>query len=837
MTVNNSIPNISYEGDGVTVYFPYSFRILEDSDLKVFVDTVQQVQFSDYTLVNQTENGGEVLFIVPPGDTLPVLLIRATSKTQQVDYEPFSPFPADTTEFTVDKLTLITQELEQRFVDDVDPKVFSVFGRVGDVIADCLDYVACYAGFNHLFGSHPDVDFTQNTPVRTGQGIWFDEADATWKNRAAAEESWPTGLADGGELNISNPNPELILNGDFTQVIEPNDWTEGDAWGLGFLIAQCSGTQVATTLLEQTIPPLTGATEYVVTYTVVSHISGTVTANAGGTLGTPRTATGTFTETITSGGTGFAIEGDVDFLGGVDNVSVKLAPANDIEVIAGIGIIVNAYDEPLAPPTLLALQWAQINTPITAAPSTAGSVVWFSIADTGTPVDKFADIVVNAGELKQYAQPPNPSLAKAEIFLGVTVHNGVEWKEISQPNVINQTAATLREFIITVLGPSFIVEGGDIMVQPGFMLDQMEGVIWENNRNWHNDKSNPNREALPAALPITFQYVNRDFSDVGAQITVVDPSMWDNAGTVENIGGPANTASIQRLYIDPANNYWILWGQYTYPNFLTAQANLFAETPVIPFILQNSILLGYIISERGKSDWDLNESIFVSAGDSGGSGGGGTPITDHDNLNGLTPDNHHNQVHLLYGPDHSDVDTTHPLVAGSALVHDGTNWIGLPVFPTIGYGGIRLDTPTGMPSLGIGFEVIPADAAVVTSPVTVTQDFGNNGIRFGQEGVWNLSVNFSIEHNESNSGRQFSVQIYNATEATGTAGVIVPVARNQPGTYFSATLMVEVSNADIGDLYQIRVGGGDIITGVLVESYQLSVTHISQFVEAAPFIS
>jgi hypothetical protein len=192
--------------------------------------------------------------------------------------------------------------------------------------------------------------------------------------------------------------------------------------------------------------------------------------------------------------------------------------------------------------------------------------------------------------------------------------------------------------------------------------------------------------------------------------------------------------------------------------------------------------------------------------------------------------------YLLYGLDalganqHSDVDPTTPPVTGAALVYNGTKWVALPVFPTIGYGGVVLSVPTGIPNLGIGFEVLPADAAVVTSPVTVTQDFANDGIRFSQEGVWNINIGFSLTHNESNSGRETTVQLYNATEATGGNGVPMPIARNQPGTYFSGTLMVEVTAADEGDLYQIRVGGGDSITAVTVEGYEFSATHVSQFV-------
>jgi hypothetical protein len=325
---------------------------------------------------------------------------------------------------------------------------------------------------------------------------------------------------------------------------------------------------------------------------------------------------------------------------------------NDIELIAGVGLIMDNYTDPLSPPVAQGIQWPQINEPITALPAVAGSVVFFTAYDTGVSAAPIGNFPVNVGGLHQWAQRPSPTLARQEIPLGFAIHDGVVWQEVSNPKVINQTAETLREVATDVLPFSTITEGGTVTEQPAFMLDQEEGVIWENNRNWHVDKSDPNREVLPAKTPTVFEYVNRDFTDVGLSTSTVDPTMWDNNGVVEPVGGgPSGETTIQRLYLDPGDNYWILWGQTVYPTFFTAQANLLGDVVVVPSLLQSSILLGYIISEKGKTDWDVNEAIFTASGSGAGAGGGGTPITDHDNLNGITPDNHHRQLHPLVGLD------------------------------------------------------------------------------------------------------------------------------------------------------------------------------------------
>ncbi len=349
MTVSSDIPSITYQGDGVTTLFNFGFRIIQESDLKVFIDTVQQVQFSDYDISNLTEEGGDVVFIVAPPALTDVLLTRATAKTQQVDLEPFSEFPANTLEFGLDKLTLITQEIEQRFVDDINPKVFSVFGRVGNVVADITDYSAFYA----------------------------------------------------------------------------------------------------------------------------------------------------------------------------------------------------------------------------------------------------------------------------------------------------------------------------------------------------------------------------DLTDYNAHKANVDA--------------------------------------------------------------------------------------------------------------------HHSQKHLLFGSDHTDVDLTTAPIVGSGLVWIGSFWEALDVWVAAGYGSVVQNTPVGIPDLGAGFTVLPTNAGGITKPRAITQDFANDGLRFNIEGVWNVNIVFSMVHAESNSGRQIIIQLYDSTADVVISAVVLPIARNQPGTYFSASILAEVITAAVGDLFQIRVGGGDVVAGVTLQTYEFAASHVSEF--------
>lgn len=574
----------------------------------------------------------------------------------------------------------------------------------------------------HNLGSHTDVNLEDNE-LKQGQGIFLD-ALGNWQNRAPLNETFPTGLADGGELNI----------------------------GPG---------------------------------------------------------------------------------------------VNDIEVIAGVGVVVDSYTTPIAPPAVKGVTWSQFNTPITAAPATAGSVVWFSIAATGVPAvpPDIGGVQMYVGELKQYAQGPAPSLSKQEIFLGVAIHNGDTWNEISNPKVINAAAETLREVLTSVLPLSHIIQGGATHSQSTYEVRQDAGTVWENNRNWHVDKSDPNREALPASDPVQFKYVNRDFSDVEPLTSTFDPDRYDDGtGGPVNMPGGGNTASIQMLFLDPANNYWCLWGQSSYPNFFTAEANLATNlaNSTIPFILQNSILIGYAVMEKGKNDWDVNEAVWIPASAAGVGGSGGTPVTAHGNLSGVTPNNHHPHEHGLTTIDadgtqaHTDIDYTTPPEVGTSLVWTNADtakpWELLNLYVTAGYGGIHQSAPIGLADIGAGWTTLEANVDAITTPRGVTQTPANNTIAFLTAGIWSISVSFSLTHNESNGSRTMVVRLWDEDAGVPSREVFIGVGRNTDTTAFGTTVLYEVQDAQVGHSIRVEVsGGGDTFTTVVENSFSITANLISEF--------
>ena len=131
-------------------------------------------------------------------------------------------------------------------------------------------------------------------------------------------------------LNIPVEADEMIVGGDFTNLVINGDfatdsyWTKGTGWTIGSGVASCDGSQSDWSILRQdNILPSVGS-KVTVTLTVSGYSAGTLYIKAGdGDAGFAITANGTYTTTRTvTGANQFRIQGDTNFVGSVDHVSV-----------------------------------------------------------------------------------------------------------------------------------------------------------------------------------------------------------------------------------------------------------------------------------------------------------------------------------------------------------------------------------------------------------------------------------------------------------------------------------------------------------------------------------
>jgi hypothetical protein len=121
MTISTTIIKNSYSGNGSTSAFTYNFKITDEDDIQVIIrsangtETVKTIT-THYTVGGVGGNSGTVTFtsgnIPVTGET--VVLRRSTPQTQAMDLIDNDPMSADTIETAHDKVTSISQELQEQ---------------------------------------------------------------------------------------------------------------------------------------------------------------------------------------------------------------------------------------------------------------------------------------------------------------------------------------------------------------------------------------------------------------------------------------------------------------------------------------------------------------------------------------------------------------------------------------------------------------------------------------------------------------------------------------------------------------------------------------------------
>jgi hypothetical protein len=116
MTISTTASRISYNGNGATTAFSFPYRFLTNADLtviKVAADGTETtlVLNTNYTVTGADDDaGGTVTLSVAPLSGQRLVIYRAVSITQEVDYITGDPFPAETHERALDRLTMVAQQ-------------------------------------------------------------------------------------------------------------------------------------------------------------------------------------------------------------------------------------------------------------------------------------------------------------------------------------------------------------------------------------------------------------------------------------------------------------------------------------------------------------------------------------------------------------------------------------------------------------------------------------------------------------------------------------------------------------------------------------------------------
>lgn len=125
MTVSSDVSRNDYDGNGVTVDFPITFRFLLNTDLRVIrtvkatgaqTDLIPDSLGADGFTVDGAgqPNGGELHVVTPPTSDEKITVLCDPPVTQLTDYIANDPFPSDSHERALDKLTMIARALKEK---------------------------------------------------------------------------------------------------------------------------------------------------------------------------------------------------------------------------------------------------------------------------------------------------------------------------------------------------------------------------------------------------------------------------------------------------------------------------------------------------------------------------------------------------------------------------------------------------------------------------------------------------------------------------------------------------------------------------------------------------
>lgn len=117
MTVPSSTSRDQQAGNGVTTVFTVPFRILDQTHIAVYLTvsgvTTLLVLTTHYSVSGIGGSNTTVTFVAAPANGATVTFLRSVPITQETDYVPNDPFPAESHERALDKLTMIAQQLDE----------------------------------------------------------------------------------------------------------------------------------------------------------------------------------------------------------------------------------------------------------------------------------------------------------------------------------------------------------------------------------------------------------------------------------------------------------------------------------------------------------------------------------------------------------------------------------------------------------------------------------------------------------------------------------------------------------------------------------------------------
>ena len=171
MTVSSSTNRASYSGNGSLTTFAYGFKIFDQDDLTVILraangtETVQTIT-THYTVTGVgSGSGGNVVFGSAPASGVTIVILREMDLDQGLDLVPNDPFPAQSLENSLDKLTFMVQQHSEELGR-------AIKASRTNVLAGSEFVISAADRANKVFSFDGSGDLAVTQELGTFQGNW-----------------------------------------------------------------------------------------------------------------------------------------------------------------------------------------------------------------------------------------------------------------------------------------------------------------------------------------------------------------------------------------------------------------------------------------------------------------------------------------------------------------------------------------------------------------------------------------------------------------------------------------------------------------------------------------
>ena len=226
------------------------------------------------------------------------------------------------------------------------------------------------------------------------------------------------------------------------------------------------------------------------------------------------------------------------------------------------------------------------------------------------------------GAIQQTLSELTPGIWRSNIVLGAVIHSSNTIRFVRTfPRTAYSSGNTYAEFV-EIFGP--LKKSGHLLTVNStntLALDRAAGQAFALGRNYTTDPLNPSLVSDGASTPVFHRYSStasgftKDNGPGGVGFSSIDPSKYDNNGTLTNIS--AGQYSVQRLYHFPNNTSVIVayYGKEEYASIDEAEKNYLLENfQEANNTATQAIYLGALIVKGNATDLSNSSQAKILTG-------------------------------------------------------------------------------------------------------------------------------------------------------------------------------------------------------------------------------